>query len=92
MSNVQIITEYMENNGLIDEATGFALTELHTYAGWKKLGYQVKKGEKSKHNIVIWKRTSKKVVNKETGEEEDKTSMFMTKAAFFTTEQVEKLA
>lgn len=92
MTNQQIINEYLENNGLIDEATGFPMVELHTYAAWKKAGYQVKKGEKSIHHIVIWKRTSKKVKDEETGEEKDKTSMFMTRAAFFTAAQVEKMA
>lgn len=53
--------------------------EIHTYAGWKALNRQVKKGEKSIATILIWKHTTKK--KKEDNEEEEK--MFMTKAFFF---------
>lgn len=91
MTNNEIIYNYLENNGLIDETTGFPTIELHTFAGWKQEGYCVKKGEKSEHFINIWKGTTKKVVDKKTGEETEKTSMFMTRAAFFTRQQVERV-
>ena len=64
--------------------------EIHTFNGWKARGYSVKKGEKSKIKFSIWKRTSKKV-EKENGEEEEKSNMFMKFSSFFTFEQVEKI-
>ena len=41
---------------------------IHTYNGWKELGYQVKKGEHAKAQFPIWKYKGQK--NEETGEEE----------------------
>ncbi len=64
---------------------------LHTFAIWKQLGRQVKKGEHAITQITIWKqgkdRTTK---NEETGEEETKEGrMFMKTAFFFTYGQTE---
>ena len=64
---------------------------IHTFQKWKELGYSVKKGEKSAIKFPIWKHTSKKV-EADSGEEEEKTNMFMKTAAFFTFAQVEKMA
>lgn len=55
MTNTAIILSYMQMNQLDPNKI-----VLHTYAQWKKLGYQVKKGEKSKHRISVWKRSIKK--------------------------------
>ena len=64
---------------------------IHTFNMWKHLGYKVKKGEKSIAKFPIWKHNSKSVVDEATGEEEEKTSMFMKTAAFFKFSQVEKV-
>lgn len=71
--------------------------ELHTYATWKKLGRQVKRGEKS-FPICIWKYAEKKakddagnVQKDENGDEITSSSMFMKKSFFFTFEQTEEL-
>ena len=73
---------------------------IHTFNGWKALGYSVKKGEKSSIKFPIWKHTTK-MLNTETGNEAtDKMNaninaqggekrMFMKTAAFFTFAQVE---
>lgn len=61
--------------------------EIHTYAKWKELGYQVQKGEKAIAQFTIWKHTSKK--NEEA--EEDEGRMFMKKASFFKQSQVKKI-
>lgn len=61
--------------------------ECHTYARWKKLGYQVQKGEKALFSTTIWKRTSRK--NEESGDEEAR--MFMRKAHFFGRSQVKPM-
>lgn len=63
---------------------------IHTYATWKQMGYQVKKGQKAKASFTIWKHVAGKK-NKETGEEEE-SRMFMKKASFFTFEQVEPIS
>lgn len=65
--------------------------ELHTYAAWQEIGRQVKKGEKAKAAITIWKQgKSYTTTNKETGAEEEKEGrMFMKNAYFFTFDQTE---
>lgn len=70
-----------------EEVTVRETEEIHTFAGWKELGYCVKKGEKAKAKIIIWKHTSKH--NEETGQEEN-VKMFMKNASFFARSQVEK--
>ncbi len=66
---------------------------IHTYAGWKALGYRVKRGEHACATFPIWR-------HKEAGKKKDKTTgeisdtpetMFMTNAKFFSEIQVEKI-
>lgn len=64
---------------------------IHTYAIWKSLGYQVRKGEKAKASFTIWKCVAGKK-NEEESEEVPENKMFMKKAHFFTLDQVEKIA
>lgn len=64
---------------------------IHTYAMWKQLGYQVKKGEKAKASFTIWKCVAGKKADEESDQEPDN-KMFMKKAHFFTIDQVEKIA
>ncbi len=64
---------------------------IHTYAIWKQLGYQVKKGEKAKASFTIWKCVAGKK-NEEESDEVPENKMFMKKAHFFTLDQVEKIA
>lgn len=64
----------------------FEPEKIHTYAGWKAVGRQVKKGEKSIAAFQIWKHTTKKP--KKEDEEEEK--MFLTKAFFFRECQTEE--
>ena len=63
--------------------------QIHTYAGWKALNRQVKKGEKSIASFMIWKHTTKKPKEKD---EEPKEAMFQTKAFWFTEAQTEAIA
>ena len=89
MTNTAIILGYMQLNNLDPNKV-----ILHTYATWKKLGYQVKKGEKSEHKIPVWKPSTKKVeVENEDGEKEevDNGRYFLKLSAFFTQEQVERI-
>ena len=68
---------------------------IHTFNGWKELGYSVKKGEKSTIKFSIWKYTQKEKPEEEkTGnpiEDAPITNMFMKMSAFFTADQVEKI-
>ena len=87
MTNTAIILEYMLVNNLDPDKV-----VLHTYQTWKKLGYQVKEGEKSEHKISIWRRSTKKVENEEGEKEEvDNGRYFLKASAFFTQEQVERI-
>ena len=62
---------------------------IHTYNGWKELGYQVKKGEHAKASFPIWKCSVQK--NPETGEEVAG-KCYQRNAFWFTFDQVEKIA
>lgn len=66
--------------------------EIHTYAHWKSLGYQVKKGQKAVAQFPIWKYTSKKKAE-EVSEEEAQARgyCFMKMSSFFSTKQVEPI-
>lgn len=78
-----------------DDGTSVELPEpIHTYAGWKAIGRQVKKGEKAITAINIWKCstktiTAKTVDGKET--EMDARRMFFKKAFFFKASQTEPI-
>lgn len=91
----------------IEDAEGNLITvelpeDIHTFNGWKALGYSVKKGEKSSIKFPIWKHT-RKMLNTNTGNAEldamnakinadgGETNMFMKTAAWFTFAQVEPI-
>lgn len=59
---------------------------IHTYNAWKKLGFQVQKGEKAIAAFPVWTYKSGKI-DEETGEE-GQAKMFMKKASFFKASQV----
>ena len=87
MTNAEILnTECVLHN--ITEA-------VDTFAGWKRKGYSVKKGEHAVFKTRIWKPNSKKR-KEEDSTEDDKDKkpyarMYMVKAAFFTASQVEPI-
>lgn len=64
------------------------IEQIHTFNGWKELGYKVKRGEHSKIRFSIWKFSSKEI-EKDDGKKENKTSMFLKEACWFTSDQVE---
>lgn len=64
---------------------------IHTFQTWKSLGYSVRKGEHAVAKFPIWKHASKKSVDEETGEEIEKSKMFMKTAAWFSASQVEAI-
>lgn len=63
---------------------------LHTYGDWKNMGYQVRKGEKARIKTKLWKKTSKKVKNKE-GKDEKESKFYLCNAYLFTKDQVDKI-
>ena len=65
---------------------------IHTYAKWKELGYQVRRGEKSEIKIQVWKYRGKIQTDEESGEEVEKGRCFMKVASFFTAKQVDAIA
>ena len=81
-NNAMIIELYKAENG-ID-------CPLHTYAKWKSLGFQVKKGEKAQHRITIWKGCTKTTKDKD-GNEIVSSRVIMKEACFFTLAQVEPI-
>ena len=62
---------------------------LFTYAAWLKQGYQVKKGEKCRHRVQLWKYGEKKI--EQEGQERTVGRCFHKTMSLFTIEQVEKI-
>ena len=98
MTNVEIINNEaikLAEAGIINYNEIGIPESLHTYAAWKKFGYQVRRGEKAKACIKIWK--YKRFARENTDDTKDQldkintAKMFMTKAYFFTIGQVDKI-
>ena len=53
-TNKAIIDAYKAANGLSLDAP------LYTWAVWHNMGYRVRKGEKCKHRVTMWKMGQKK--------------------------------
>lgn len=53
-TNKAIIDAYKAANGLSLD------TPLYTWAVWHNMGYRVRKGEKCKHRVTMWKMSTKK--------------------------------
>ena len=54
ITNKAIIELYKAANGLSLD------TPLYTWAVWHNMGYRVRKGEKCKHRVTMWKMGQKK--------------------------------
>lgn len=95
MTNFDIITNAAIQEGLYTKDEAIAILEsgnelpLHTFNEWKNRGYMVRKGEHAKLTCQIWKPRKKKEVKPD--EEEERSGFYMTKAFFFTEEQVEAI-
>lgn len=57
---------------------------------WRKCGYTVKRGEKAITALMIWKHSTKTITHDD-GSTEEAGRLFMKKAYFFSTNQVEKI-
>ena len=87
ITNKEIISLEMATRGIEEE--------VHTFAMWKSLGYQVKKGEKALFQTMLWKmKKGKKQDNNDEEQQDDKevkkyNNFFMAKSSLFGRSQVE---
>ena len=79
MTNAEIIANACKLQGITEE--------VHTFARWKKMGYQVRKGEHAILKTTIWKAKERKAEDEETD-----LRMFMKTAHFFGRSQVEPIS
>lgn len=98
MSNQEIINKAAVSSGLFtaEEAEAILSTgrrlPLHTYAEWKRLGYQVKEGERAALVLDLWRFSKNKASEDENGEESESAGehAYMAKSHLFTAQQVKK--
>lgn len=87
-TNKDIIEAYKVANGLPVDYP------LFTYASWLKQGYQVKKGEASRHRVQLWKyipEAGKADTEAQEAPQSKGNRCFMKTACLFTREQVERM-
>ena len=95
MTNLEIITEYIEQNEIDFDYNGM---NLQTFAQWKKEGMSVKKGETAFLKIDLWtmkledeKDENGKVIKDEKGKAKKVKKFYKKSSALFTEDQVEKI-
>lgn len=62
---------------------------LCTWAVWHNMGYRVRKGEKCKHRVTMWKHTERKI--EQDGEEKTVGRCFHKVVNLFEMSQVERM-
>lgn len=62
---------------------------LYTWATWHNMGYRVRKGEKCKHRVTLWKHTERKV--EQEGQERTVGRCFHKTMSLFEMSQVERM-
>ena len=94
MTNQEIIFKeacmaklYTEEEALAIIAEHGSLS-LHTYATWKQLGYQVKKGEHALITCKLWKKKQ----SKDDDENDPDAPMYLVKSFLFSKDQVEAIS
>lgn len=83
ITNKAIIEQYKAENGLPINYP------LFTYAAWLAQGYRVRKGEKCRHRVPLYKHTTKTI--DQDGQEQTVGKCFIKTANLFTMEQVERM-
>ena len=86
MTNVQIIEQAKVK--LIADGKIKPDDEIHTYKHWKKLGYQVLRGEKAVASLNIWQYFQKNQADDDEEQKQPDGKMRMRRAYFFSSEQV----
>ena len=97
MTNNEIINNtasvlYAEN--LDDILMNDGTIGLHTYNEWRKLGYQVQKGERAKAKVKLWKKVRRKKAKLDKdakSDDEYETKFIMTNASLFDLTQVKPI-
>lgn len=64
-------------------------TPLYTYAVWHNMGYRVRKGEKCKHRVQMWRYGEKKI--DQDGQERTVGRCFHKTMSLFEMSQVERM-
>ena len=82
-TNKAIIDAYKVSHGLSLD------TPLYTWAVWHNMGYRVRKGEKCKHRVTLWKHTERKI--EQDGQEKTVGKCFHKVANLFEMSQVESM-
>lgn len=82
-TNKDIIAAYKTANNIPLTAP------LYTYAAWMAQGYRVRKGEKCKHRVTLWKHTERKIV--QDGKEKTVGRCFHKVVNLFEMSQVERM-
>lgn len=82
-TNKDIIAAYKAANNIPLTAP------LYTYAAWIAQGYRVRKGEKCKHRVTMWKHTESKI--EQDGEEKTIGRCFHKVVNLFDAGQVERM-
>ena len=83
ITNKAIIEAYKATNNI-------PLTmPLYTWAVWKNMGYRVRKGEKCKHRVQMWRYGEKKI--EQDGQEKTVGRCFHKTMNLFTSEQVVRM-
>ena len=82
-TNKAIIDAYKTANGISLD------TPLYTWAVWHNMGYRVRKGEKCKHRVTLWKHTERKI--EQDGQEKTAGKCFHKVANLFEMSQVERM-
>ena len=62
---------------------------LYTWAVWHNMGYRVRKGEKCKHRVQMWKHTERKI--EQEGQERTVGKCFHKTMSLFEMSQVERM-
>lgn len=82
-TNKAIIELYKAENGLPLDMP------LYTWAVWHNMGYRVRKGEKCRHRVALYKHTTKKI--EQDGQERITERCFVKTANLFEMSQVERI-
>ena len=82
-TNKSIVEAYKAAHGISID------TPLYTYGVWYNKGYQVKKGEKCRHRVCLWKYGEKKI--KQDGQERTVGRCFNKTMSLFEMSQVERM-
>lgn len=82
-TNKAIIELYKAENGLPLDMP------LYTWAVWHNMGYRVRKGEKCRHRVALYKHTTKTI--EQDGQERTVGRCFVKTANLFEMSQVERM-